>query len=127
MSRRVRSNVNREILNNQARAAAVFAAKELAQQERGVLDWGDFFLLFGNDGFNQDARTRREVVLTKKELKKLGLKADAFGVSGNGSSWAILTPKKDRRREVWLAALQATLDMAWDAACDEQNKQEPKG
>jgi hypothetical protein len=111
-----------EVADNQRQAniAAEFAGSFLMHRHRGVIDCGDQFVIYGNDGYSIDARSRREAELVVEEL------ADGnpvLGISDEGYTWAVVVtdyqrPTFDPER------LNKMVWNAWMLACDEiENKE----
>jgi hypothetical protein len=104
-----------------AKAAAEFVGRCLFHRHRGVLDCGDKVVLFGNDGYDSDARSRKEAELVRSGLEAMGLKAHGFGTGypdedGNGS-WAVVVENYSGQ-PMNIPALEALVRQAWDQACD---------
>lgn len=58
---------------------------------RGVFEIDLGFIVFGNDGYTGDNRTKREVQIVRERLKALGLPEPEFGVdSSEGWTWALV-------------------------------------
>lgn len=101
-----------------ARVAADFTGTFLMSQHRGVLDCGDHFVIFGNDGYTDDPRSRREAEIVLEYLKD---DSPVLGVSDDGYAWAIVVTDYQRptfdserlRKVVW---------DAWMSACDEASQ-----
>jgi hypothetical protein len=99
-----------------AKVAAEFAGAVLFPQHRGVINCDDRFVLFGNDGYETDIRSQREVEIVLDELAD---HEPVLGVNENGITWAVVLTDFTRmkfdedelRRIVW---------DAWMSACDEQ-------
>ncbi len=104
-----------------AKAAAEFVGHCLFHRHRGVLDCNDKAVLFGNDGYDLDPRSRKEVELVRSGLKAMGLEAHGFGTGystdGGKGSWAIVV-ENDDRTPMNIPALEALVRKAWDQACD---------
>ena len=104
-----------------AKAAAEFVGHCLFHRHRGVLDCGDKVVLFGNDGYDSDARSRKEVELVRSGLEAMGLKTHGFGTGypdedGNGS-WAVVVENYSGQ-PMNIPDLEALVRKAWDQACD---------
>ncbi len=95
--------------------AAEFVGTFLFHRHRGVIDCGDRFIIFGNDGYVNDLRSQREV---ESVLDKLSADSPIFGIDLEGCSWAIVVTDYSRSKFD-----EEDLDgMVWDAwmlACDE--------
>jgi hypothetical protein len=104
-----------------AKAAADFVGRCLFDQHRGVLDCGDKVVLFGNDAYDSDPRSRKEVELVRSGLEAMGLQAHGFGTGypdedGNGS-WAVVVENYSRQ-PMNIPALDALVRQAWTKACE---------
>jgi hypothetical protein len=103
-----------------AKVAAEFTGTFLMTQHRGVLDCGDHFVVFGNDGYSDDPRSQREAAIVLEHFKS---DSPVLGVCEEGYSWAIVVTDYSRptfdaerlRKIVW---------DAWMVACDEANYKE---
>lgn len=103
-------------------AAANFVNHLLFHRHRGVLDCGDKFVIFGNDGYDSDPRARYEVAVILAAVEELGWKDFGFGKQSpddqDGSySWAIVVYNYERK-SVDLGRLHDIVYQAWDAACN---------
>lgn len=107
-------------VQRQANIAAEFAGNFLMNRHRGVIDCGDHFVVFGNDGYKNDPRSRREAELV---MEALGDGTPVLGVSDEGYTWAVVVTEYQRptfdpdrlEKAVW---------NAWMLACDEiENKE----
>lgn len=67
--------------------AADFAGTFLMHLHRGVINCGDRFVIFGNDGYKNSNRSRHESELV---MKALADHEPTFGVSHEGYTWAIV-------------------------------------
>jgi hypothetical protein len=103
-----------------AHVAAEFASCFLMNQHRGVVDCGDHFVIYGNDGYKNDPRSRREAEMVVEEL------ADGnpvLGVSDEGYTWAVVVT--DYRRPTFDPERLAKMVWnAWMLACDEAENEE---
>jgi hypothetical protein len=104
-------------------AAANYGHHLLFPRHRGVLDCGDKFVIFGNDGYDSDARARYEVDIILASLEGLDWKDVRFGKQTPGNvkdgsySWAIVVYNYERR-PVDLERWHDIVCRAWDMACD---------
>ena len=95
--------------------AADFAEAFLMHRHRGVINCDDHFILFGNDGYANDLRSRREAEIVREGLA--GHKPQ-LGQSFNGSTWAIVLTDHSREKYEEEELNQLVWD-AWMEACDE--------
>ena len=101
---------------------ANYAQRLLGQYERGAYECEDRIVVFGNDNYTGDARTRREVELMQKVLTEYGLSDNELGLSEDGRSWAIVTiPHPDHIFDPH--DLKLELGDCWIAACKEHWQQ----
>lgn len=102
-------------LDDTARIAADFVRAFLMSQHRGVLDCGDQFVVFGNDGYAVDERSRREVEIVLDYFKN---DSPIVDVGHDGYSWAVVVT--DYQRKTFDADLLTKMVWnAWMTACDE--------
>lgn len=99
--------------------AADFASQFLISTHRGVIDCGDKFVLFGNDGYSIDSRSVREVEIVMETLAK---HSPVFGLCREGCTWAIVVTDYGRTK-FNAAALERMVWDAWFVACEEANHQ----
>ncbi|QDU29460.1 hypothetical protein ETAA8_45700 [Anatilimnocola aggregata] len=111
----VMSNVNMSN-NTAAKAAAEFVGECLFHRHRGVLNYGDKVILFGNDGYEKDQRSQEEVELIKRHLADCKLEVSEFGQSTEGFSWAIVVNNYQRKR-ISTNRLEKRLWECWQQAC----------
>ena len=72
-------------------ALANFVSESLFANHRGIIDIDDGFVVYGNDGYNQDQRSRNEVEIVRERLKDLGLPEPVFGVDeAEGYTWVLV-------------------------------------
>jgi hypothetical protein len=107
-----------------ARRLAAKIGRDLFQAHRGVLSRSDGRLvIFGNDGYQQDQRSRQEVELLRRKLCDSGFTEEDFGTDPtDGYTWVlIVVPPKahsDDRAAVAFTLLYCAAeaeDMLWDA------------
>ena len=67
--------------------AADFATEFLMPCHRGVIDCGDYFIIFGNDGYASDQRSRIEFSEVWGKLREFEPES---GISDDGYSWALV-------------------------------------
>jgi hypothetical protein len=107
-------------VDDKARAAAEFVGHCLFHRHRGAFDCGDKVVLFGNDGYDVDARSRKEVELVRSGLEAMGVEAAGFGTGfsedGGNWSWAIVVENYGRK-PISIRALDALVRKAWHQAC----------
>ena len=92
-------------------------AECLFERHRGAYaDEGGSVVVFGNDGFSVDHRSRSEVAQVVDSCLRLGLSLEAFGVCRGGYTWAlILSCPGEECGEGLVADL---LRAVWYAWCD---------
>lgn len=95
--------------------AADFAEAFLMHKHRGVINCDDYYILFGNDGYASDSRSRREAEIVQEDLA--GHKPQ-LGQSFNGSTWAIVLSDYSRT-EYEEEELNRLVWDAWMEACEE--------
>jgi hypothetical protein len=130
-------------LNDIACGLAAHVRKNLTCVERGavpvrliedtpglvrVVEEGAVIGVFGNDNYIAEAKARREVELTRRQIKDVGAEEVGFGLSQDGFTWALLVRCDDRRyrteagkalqRELLKIALEEAVSRAWRDACD---------
>lgn len=88
--------------------AADFAGTFLMHVHRGVINCGDRFVIFGNDGYENSSRSRHEAELV---MNGLADHEPMFGVSHEGYTWAIVLT--DYTRELFDECDLA--ELGWDA------------
>ena len=71
----------------QAVIAADFANAFLMHRQRGVIDCDNYFVIFGNDGYVIDQRSRREAAEVWGALRQHEMQ---FGLSKDGNTWAFV-------------------------------------
>ena len=102
-------------LSHQATIAADAVAEQHFDVHRGAmtteLHFGEpAIVLFGNDSYARDERTRRQVELVRDALVRYGIRILGFGVDTEESySWAILVDSEDEDLGdlVWAAWAEA--------------------
>jgi hypothetical protein len=93
----------------EATAAANFAFAEMFEAHRGAIPWRDLgvSVAFGNDGYTQDERSQRDVVVLRDLLAGVGLVELGFGTDPeDGYTWALLVQTADHEllnELVWTA------------------------
>ena len=92
-------------------------AECLFERHRGAYaDEGVRVVVFGNDGFAEDHRSRSEVAQVVEVCLNLGLRLEAFGVCPEGYTWALVVGCPDGECGETLADdLQRAVGGAW---CD---------
>jgi hypothetical protein len=85
-----------------AAMVAMYVKKQMAGTPRGAIlircltDATMVGAVFGNDNYMADGNTRREVDLVRQELAHHGVTELGFGLTPDGSTWALLaSPEKD--------------------------------
>jgi hypothetical protein len=95
-----------------ANAAAEYAGQCLFHIHRGILDCGDKKILYGNDGYEEDPRVRKEVELVTAKLNALGHGEPIFGKGKDGYSWSLVLLDYGRAIQD-VEPLYKTLEEAW--------------
>lgn len=103
-----------------ATTAAEFAGQFLMPQHRGVIDCDDRFVLFGNDGYECDTRSQREVEIV---LDQLSAHEPVLGINEDGVTWAVVLTDFTRTKFDEEELRQMVWD-AWMVACDEHCDEE---
>ena len=116
---------NRE-LTPAATAAAEFFCQCLCHRHRGVVNCDDKVLIYGNDCYADDPRSRREVELLIQRLKQLEIFKHEFGLSSDGNTWALLI-RNYRGDDIPMDDLVTMVTDAWVIACEEQRTRERDG
>jgi hypothetical protein len=94
---------------------AEFVGTFLMPQHRGVLDCGDHFLIFGNDGYRNDPRSRREAEIMLQHLQD---DSPTLGVNKEGYTWANVVTDYERATFDQESLVECAWD-AWRTACAE--------
>jgi hypothetical protein len=77
--------------NAEAANAARVVNEHLFEAHRGALQWDrNVVAIFGNDGWAEDACTKRQVELLREKLRELQVVELGFGTASDGYSWALL-------------------------------------
>jgi len=104
--------------------AAEFINEFWFPAHRGCLQAREHFVLFGNDGYAEDTKAKREVELVTNELDRLGRTTRAFATSADGYTWVIVVDDRSWVCDKPLQGDQATFHRivwnAWEQACNEQ-------
>jgi hypothetical protein len=89
--------------------------ERLFHHHRGAYaDEGGGIVVFGNDGFAKDHRSRREVAHVVGVCLHLGLDLEAFGVCGEGCTWALVVScPSEESVEAITAVLHQETFAAW--------------
>ena len=88
--------------------AADFACELHFHWHRGVINCGNRYVLFGNDGFKSDARSRNEAEIL---MQRLAVHKPTLGQSKDGYTWAIVLT--DHSRQVFDE--HELHEMVWEA------------
>src|SRR5262245_8395932 len=76
---------------NSAKSAANYFHDFKFHYHRGVEDASHLLIAFGNDGYNVDERSRKEVELVRAAARKLGLIETDFATDdADGYTWALV-------------------------------------
>ena len=92
--------------------AAEFFREFCICRNRGVSPKGSTSVIYGNDGFADDIRSRIEVVRLVQHLSDEEIEILGFGVDGDGVTWAMEVDSEDHE------LLEALLWNAWQHACE---------
>jgi len=113
------------MLREQAVRAANYLHEKHFEAHRGAVLWKPGIVaVFGNDGYFQDERTRKEVDIVRKKLQDARLKEIAFGTDSieGGYTWALLVQgrgneyqNKVGRRFHRVMLTNSFFDLVWDA------------
>jgi hypothetical protein len=95
--------------------AAEFVGAFLFHRHRGVIDCGDRLIIFGNDGYENDTRSQREVEIV---LDSMSEDDPILGIDAEGCSWAIVFTDYSRKKFDEEELNRMVWD-AWMLACDE--------
>jgi hypothetical protein len=87
-------------MNWDAEAAAVanYVGDNMFEAHRGAMSWRQvgIAVVFGNDCYADDDRTKEEVFLLREALSQVGAKVLGFGVdTSEGYSWAMIVEPPD--------------------------------
>jgi len=78
---------------SQAEVAADFANQFLMHRHRGVINCDSYFVIFGNDGWETDQRSRKELA---DDCGKLRHHEPDTGLSGDKMTWAVVLTDHSR-------------------------------
>ena len=78
---------------NPADIAADFANKFLMHRHRGVINCDSYFVIFGNDGYSSDQRSRIE---SSEVWRKLRHHDPVSGMSSDGVTWSLVLTDHSR-------------------------------
>lgn len=100
-------------LRLKASTIAEYVGRHMPSAHRGALPYGlpGVLVLFGNDGFATDQRTKREVETVTQSLRLLGAEDLEFGTDKAGDSWAIIATLPEFPVHT---AVRDVADLAWD-------------
>jgi hypothetical protein len=112
---------------------AMYVHQNLASIHRGALmircvaDGSLVAAVFGNDGYIANDKARREVDLVRVWLREGLVEELGFGLTPDGTSWALLVRADNSRfqtalgkafhTEMFKAYLDDTVQAAWESAC----------
>lgn len=98
-----------------AKLAANFVGEFLMHRHRGVLDFHDKIIVFGNDGHSKDERSQHEAEIVRNAAKAKGLES-AFAVDDrDGYSWALVI--ENYGRQSLAEPFHKIVIHAWAKAC----------
>ncbi len=95
-------------------------SRDSFQSHRGVSDTGKagYLVLYGNDGYSQDPRTRLEVDLVRAWLKNARVYEVGFGLDpADGYTWAMIVHNARGDDEKLACHLWDCVQAAWRTAC----------
>lgn len=95
--------------------AAEFVGTLLMHIHRGVIDCDKRLIVYGNDGYEHDARSRREVEIV---LESLSEHNPVLAVDDEGYSWVVVVTDYTRTK-FDKDELNEIVRNAWMVACDE--------
>lgn len=98
--------------NEQARQLALEIKEQLGTALCGAVPWDrpGLAVAFGNDGYDQDERTHREVNWLRHRLPLCGAAVLGFGLCDAGHTWALIVETSNVE---WL---NAVVGRAWSEA-----------
>lgn len=103
--------------NEKADVIAEKISMNLCDIHRGVLVLkSDELLAFGNDGYNTDERSKREVEEVSVWLSNKGYTVSGFGLNLDGDTWCILAAPPPRLRivlQLHRLILEEVMWLAW--------------
>lgn len=109
---------DKEIHMTNAEAVANYVHRLLMHIHRDVYQCDRHVVLFGNDAYENDPRSQREVEMIREALPAYGITEYEFGLSDDCLSWAIVAV--DHGDEpVDVEELHNELWACWFAACEE--------
>lgn len=76
--------------DERAKLAADYLGEFEHHRHRGVNDYNHELVFFGNDGYEQDERSRYEVEKLREMLAEEELEVRGFGLSDGGYTWALI-------------------------------------
>jgi hypothetical protein len=97
------------------KVAAAFVETFLLHRHRGVIDCDDRLIVYGDDGYQHDARSRREVEIVMESLSK---HKPVMGLDDEGYSWAVVVTDYSRTKFDKEELTKMVMN-AWMVACDE--------
>jgi hypothetical protein len=105
--------------------AANYLHEEHFESHRGAVLWEPgVVVIFGNDGYSQDERTRKEVELVREKLRAAKIKEIGFGTdtAEGGYTWALLVEVDDDKYQTEagqklhrVMLTNSFFDLVWDA------------
>lgn len=97
------------------KVAAAFVGTFLMHRHRGVIDCDDRMIVYGNDGYQHDKRSQREVQIVMEHLSE---DKPLLGVDEEGCSWAVVVTDYTRSK-FDEEEMNELVWNAWMIACDE--------
>jgi hypothetical protein len=109
--------------SKEAIQAANYLHQEHFEAHRGAVLWEPgVVVIFGNDGYLQDERTRKEVEVVREKLRATNIKEIGFGTdtAEDGYTWALLVEVDEYQTEAGQKFHRVMLtgsffDLVWDA------------
>ena len=107
--------------NERAAKLAQYVGEHMFPAHRGAIqtDEPGVFVVFGNDGYDNDRRVDYEVELTQQTLQDLGY--DVLGFGDSGASWALVVSARSwdlvASPDCGCSKLIEAVWDAWDTAC----------
>lgn len=98
-------------------AVANYVHRLLMHIHRDVYWCDRHIILYGNDAYSTDPRSRREVEMIREALPAYGITKYEFGLSDDGLSWAVVADDHGGK-PVDVEELHAELWACWFAACE---------
>jgi hypothetical protein len=110
IEKKSQAKVDKKKLNEVAKDTAQHVNSEYMHVHRGVYSLGiDIHVVYGNDGYSIDKRSRSEAQAVKDHAKRIGCPASDIQVEPNGFTWAVAV----RGDSCIVAALNSVAWLEW--------------